>query len=75
MEAELKHLYSELTSDSLDDMSGVRKDEEEEEEGEGEEDSVEYLLFDSDNEDDEFVIHDLATLIILTDLVKCEEID
>ena len=72
MEADLKDFYSELTSDSLDDMLGVPRKKEEQE---WEEDSVESLIFDSDDEDDEDVIDDLATLIILADLVECGEKD
>ena len=66
MEAEFTNLFIESTYDSLDYLSGFPKDEV---------DLVKALLFDSDDEEDEFVIDDLATLIILTYLVACGEID
>ena len=52
----------ELISDSLNSLSDCSKDAEEDY-------SVESLLFNSDDEDNDFVINDLATLIILTDFV------
>ena len=68
MEAEVFDLDMKLISNSLNSLSDCSKDAEEE-------DSMESLLFDLDDEDNDFVIDDLATLIILIHLVVTGEID
>ena len=68
MEAEVFDLDMKSISNSLNSLSDCSKDAEEE-------DSMESLLFDLDDEDNDFVIDDLATLIILIHLVVTGEID
>ena len=59
METEVFDFDMESVSDSLNSLSDSSKDTEED-------DLVESLLFNLDGEDDDFVIDNLATLIILT---------
>ena len=68
MGAEVFDLDIRWISNSLSCLSGYAKDAEEE-------DSVEPLLFNLYDEDNNFVIDNLATLIVLTHLVVTGEID